>query len=280
MQFPHLFEWMDLAWLPTGLRNTLRDILECGNARPFRPYYNWVAAAIKQQIDANGYQNIVELGAGTAPITRILAKDKSLAQTRLFVCDLKPDMESFHDLAERYPGHVIPIEESVDFGQPRVWPPSTLLFLSGTFHHIPDAQRSEVLHSLSASADRIMVFEPLRKTLSSVFFVLLSLVPALVLPLWFINRPGRLRRVFWCWILPLGPLCFWWDGIVSCLRMWDDRRWREEVSEICNPATPMSATHSFFSQLVTWSCGREQGFTPKASEAPQVMDSQPLEPVG
>ena len=43
MQIPHLFEWMDLAWLPASLRSTLREILECGNAQPFRPYYRWVA---------------------------------------------------------------------------------------------------------------------------------------------------------------------------------------------------------------------------------------------
>jgi hypothetical protein len=199
MQFPHLFEWMDLDWLPTSLRNTMREILECGNAQPFRPYYSWVTTEVKRQIIDEGYQNVVELGAGTAPITRLLARDPDLQGVRLIVCDLKPDIEGFRDLEARFPGRVSPVYEPVDFSKPRVWPPKTLLFLSGTFHHVPPAVRKEVLWSLSKSADRIMMFEPLRKTLFSVLFVFLSILPALILPLWFINRPGRLRRVSWCW---------------------------------------------------------------------------------
>lgn len=31
---------MDEEWLPKSLRDTLRDILECGNARPFLDYHD------------------------------------------------------------------------------------------------------------------------------------------------------------------------------------------------------------------------------------------------
>lgn len=251
MQLPHLFEWMDLDWLPASLRNTLREILECGNARPFRPYYSWVASEVKRQTVAEGYTNIVELGAGTSPITRLLARDQDLQGVRLMPCDLKPDVEAFRDLETKYPERVAPIYEPVDFAQRRAWPPKTLLFLSGTFHHLPPAVRSRALCSFSESADRIMIFEPLRKTLVSVLFVFLSLVPALVLPLWFINRPGRLRRFLWCWLFPLAPALFWWDGVVSCLRMWSDEEWDVELRAV-DGAREKVICHRVFSQLVSW----------------------------
>jgi hypothetical protein len=252
MQFPHLFEWMDLERLPASLRNTMREILECGNARPFRPYYSWVAREVKRRMVEEGYQNAVELGAGTAPITRLLARDPDLQGMRLIVCDLKPDVEGFRGLEARYPGRVTPEYEPVDFSQPRTWPPKTLLFLSGTFHHLPPAGRSEVLRSLTNSAERTMMFEPLRKTLVSVIFVFFSIFPALFLPLWFITRPGRLRRVFWCWLVPLAPILFWWDGVVSCLRMWSDKQWDEALRQIRTPTRERTIRHCLFSQLVSW----------------------------
>jgi hypothetical protein len=252
MQFPHLFEWMDLEWLPDSLRNTMREILECGNARPFRPYYCWVATELKRRIIDEGYQNLVELGAGTAPITRLLARDPDLKDVRLIVCDLKPDVEGFSDLETKYPGRVIPVYEPVDFSQPRAWPPKTLLFLSGTFHHLPQATRNRVLRSLTDSADHTMMLEPLRKTILSLVFVFLSIFPALLLPLWFINRPGRSRRFFWCWLCPIAPIFFWWDGIVSCLRMWTDSQWNEELQKVCPPRRKRLIRHHLFSQLVCW----------------------------
>jgi hypothetical protein len=252
MHFPHLFEWMDLDWLPASLRNTMREILECGNARPFRPYYEWVAAEVKREILADDYKNVVELGAGTAPITRLLARDVDLANVRLIVCDLKPDTEAFRDLEARFPGKVTPEYTPVDFSRPMEWPPKTLLFLSGTFHHVPPTVRRQVVRSLTDSADRTMMFEPLRKTLPSVLFVFLSIFPALLLPLWFVSRPGRFRRFFWCWFLPIAPVLFWWEGAVSCLRMWADQQWDGELQEASPLTRRRTIKHWLFSQLVAW----------------------------
>jgi hypothetical protein len=227
MPLPHLFEFMDQDWVPSGVRSTLREILECGNDRPFRTYYRWVKDEVVRAARDGGFRAIVELGAGTAPITRLLAEEPGADRFRLIPCDRNPDREAYRLLEERHPGTVVPLYTPVDFSKPRRWDPDTLLFLSATFHHIPRPARAEVLESLASSARRIMIFEPLRKTGPSVLFVFLSIVPALILPLWFLPRPGKFRRFLWCWILPLAPLMFWWDGIVSCLRQWGEREWRD-----------------------------------------------------
>jgi hypothetical protein len=243
---------MDFEWLPDSLCNTMREILECGNSRPFRPYYSWVVEEVKREIIKEGYHNAVELGAGTAPITRLLVRDPDLQGVRLIVCDLKPDQEGFHDLETRYPGRVAPEYEPVDFSHPRAWPPKTLLYLSGAFHHLPPVIRGQVLHSLTDSADRTMMLEPLSKTVISAIFVFFSIFPALLLPLWFINRPGKVRRFFWCWLLPVAPVLFWWDGVVSCLRMWTDAEWGEALAQISPSTRNPTIRHHLFSQLVSW----------------------------
>jgi hypothetical protein len=249
MKFPHLFEFMDLPWLPDSLRDTMREILECGNTRPFRPYYGWVADEVLRYAREGGFQTIVELGAGTAPITRHMAIDPRSDGLSLVVCDSLPDRAAYEGLEKTYPGKVSARYDSVDFSQPMHWGPKTLLVLSGTFHHIPPAARLGVLNALAGSADHVLVFEPLRKTVLSTLFMFGSIFPALLLPLWFLGRAGRLRRLLWCWLLPVAPLLFWWDGFVTCMRLWSDREWEVAMKQL-HSLRPGTVRHSTFCQMV------------------------------
>ncbi|MCL6502550.1 MAG: class I SAM-dependent methyltransferase [Pirellulales bacterium] len=237
----YLFEFMDLPWLPQGLRHTLREILECVSTPPFRTYYRWVARETLQQARRVGVTQVVELGAGTARITATMAAMASRGEdapnglgtgSMVFVCcDNNPDVPAYEALARRFGPHVRPIYEPIDLAEPRQWGPDSLLVLSATLHHIPHSARSEVLRNLCHSGNGVLVFEPLRRTIWSMLYVLLSIVPALVVPLRFAGRAGRLRRVLWCWLLPVAPLLFCWDGIVSCLRQWTRIEWDRAAAE-------------------------------------------------
>jgi hypothetical protein len=167
----------------------------------------------------------------------------------LVVCDSLPDRAAYEALEKRYPGKVHARYDSVDFSQPLRWEPKTLLVLSGTFHHIPPAVRSNILNAMVHSADHVLVFEPLRKTVLSTLFMFGSIVPALLLPLWFLGRSGTLRRFLWCWLLPVAPLLFWWDGFVTCMRLWSDREW-EVAMEQLSPPRQGRVRHSTFCQMV------------------------------
>jgi hypothetical protein len=73
------------------------------------------------------------------------------------------------------------------------------------------------------------------------------------LPLWYLGRrPGTLRRVLWCWLIPLAPIMFCWDGIVSILRYWTDETWIEQLEEITGPTRPISVENSLFSSMIAW----------------------------
>lgn len=252
MHLPHLVEVMDLHWPPASLHATLREILECGNSRPFRPYYDWVARETARRANEGGFKNVVEVGAGTAPISRRLARDSTLNGIRIIVCDDHPDRATYQDLANRYRGRLEVKYQPVDFSQPQPWPERTLLLVSGSFHHVPPKARAKVLEHLSASGAGVMVCEPLRKSAISMFFVFFSIFPALLLPLWFFNRPGKLRRFFWCWLVPVAPLIFWWDGLVSCLRMWTGKQWASNLRSLFGSEREPTIRHSTFSQMVAW----------------------------
>ena len=243
----HLFEFMDLDWLPKSLRDTLRDILECGNGAPFRTYYSWVANSALRIARENNLKQIVELGCGTAPITRHLARLSELpSDIKLVPCDLNPDRGALAEAKSLRPEQIEPILEPVDFSQPRRWPSDTLLLLSATFHHIPVEHRVAVLRPMLDSTEHVVIFEPLQRNLLSYLFVVGSLVPALLTPLWYLHRPGTLRRLVWCWLLPVAPLMFLWDGWASCWREWTKADWESAVGELPS-STQLSWESSLFS---------------------------------
>jgi len=247
MKFPHLFEFMDLDWLPKSLRNTLRDILECGNAKPFRPYYAWAAETIINVANRVGAKNIVELGAGTAPLTRHLAQNTK-CNAKLIPCDRNPDTAVYEDLKKSFPGVVEPHTEPIDFSITRAWPESTLLVLSATLHHLPREARRQAIIAMSKSADAVLILEPLRRTIASGLFVIGSAVPAVLLPLLFIARPGGSRRFIWCWLIPVAPIAFLWDGWISCIREWHSKEYEDAVKD--EPVTCEVKNHGLFSQSV------------------------------
>ena len=263
IRFPHFFEFMDLNSLPASLAYTMREILECGNAKPFRPYYGFAVDTICEHASRRESKNIVELGAGAAPLTRRLAPrvadSATVESSRLTIenispCDLKPDAETYEELELAYPGLVSLIRtdsgelEEINFSNERDWPPGTMLVLSGTLHHLPYEVREKAIKAMSESADAVLIIEPLRKTLLSILFVFLSSVPAIVLPIWFINRPGRLRRFLWCWLIPVAPLMFLWDGWISCIRQWTDGEYRDRLSTMHNVLHEVN--HGVFTQVV------------------------------
>lgn len=240
---PHLFEFMDQSWAPQSLRLTLQETMQRGMSPPFRSFYDWIANDTVRFAETHGFQCIVELGAGTAPITQSMLRASSSTNLEFVVCDICPNISAYDKLERAYPGRVSAEREPVDFSRQRSWPPRTLLVLSACFHHIPPASRTAVLRTLMESADGVLIFEPLRRNIASICFASLSFVPALLLPLLTFDLSEQLRRFFWCWFMPAAPLMFTWDGIVSCLRQWTDAEWKQALATIsvCTSVTTLNA---------------------------------------
>jgi|HubBroStandDraft_4_1064222.scaffolds.fasta_scaffold100593_2 hypothetical protein len=247
-----LFEFMDLKWVPDTLRATIHDALDsCLGAAP-RRYYDWVSREILELVEQNPAGTIVELGAGTAPITRALAgalngrKDISLR-----VSDLYPNKALYKSLEKMYPGVVRAELSPVNFSQPMNFPEGSLLVLSAAFHHLRPSERGEVLKILSGY--RVAVFEPLRRNPASLFLCLFGFVPAIMTPLLFWNRrPGNWRRIFWCWLCPLATLIIVWDGLVSCLRCWTEKEWKDHLARVVEDGHPVFVKSEGFNQMVVW----------------------------
>jgi len=257
----YLFEFCDQNWVPASARECLFEIMEACNSG-FRSFNELVANKVLELAREEDFNRIVELGAGHAPITTQLATKEVGSELQLVPCDITPNEAVFRNLADRYPDLVLPVYESVDITLPQeeLFRDSVLV-LGGMMHHVPFDLRPVVLQSLSRSHSRIAIFEPLKRTLLSMLLATLSFFPAILLPMTFFRRPGKLRRMLWCWLIPIVPGMFVWDGIVSCLRQWTEKEWREEFAKLADSAHDLQIHTGFNSLLIVWS-GRE---VPEAS---------------
>lgn len=216
---------MDLNYLPNSLRSTLRDILEVGNHAPFRNYYRWTATSIYEYAHKNQITHIVELGAGCAPITKQILKSYPTWGAKFMVSDLNPDVLSFKQL-EDSDSRVQAIYQPLDFTQKITGFENCLLVLSATFHHVPEEAKHKLLTNLKRTSPHVMIFEPLRSNLFSILFVIGALVSGFLTPLFKCNSKKFFRCFLWCWVLPIAPFLFLWDGWVSAIRSWSKQKWQ------------------------------------------------------
>jgi hypothetical protein len=252
-----LFEFMDHPRTPRLLRETLLDVLDYCNS-DFRPYYKEIAEQVVALADRRELNTIVELGAGYAPLTKELARlsgdspDRDSPGRQFIPCDLYPEPEAWRCLQREFGNSIQPEFAPVDFTKKHDWGPRAGVVLCATLHHIPPALRRDTLLALHDSADCVLIFEPLRKTPFSMFLVLFAIIPALLTPLFRIRRPGRLRRIVLCWLLPIVPLMFVWDALVSCLRQWSPAEWEKFTATVPAEARRPEITSRPHSQTVVW----------------------------
>lgn len=218
------FEFMDLNFLPKSLRSTLRDILEVGNSAPFRNYYQWTSNGVYEYAQKHHLSEIIELGAGCAPITRHLIKQYPEWTATFRVTDLNPDKVTFQKL-EKLDQRVTALYKPLDFTKKIKGFENSLLVLSATFHHVDEKQKSNILSSLKSLSPHIMIFEPLRPTTASLLFVIGALVSGFLTPFFRLNSMKFFRSFFWCWVVPIAPFLFLWDGWISSIRCWSKQEW-------------------------------------------------------
>lgn len=227
---PHLFEFMDHRWTPAAVRATLLDVLDFCNSQ-FRPWHRQTAGEIVRWARSRPGAAVVELGAGSGAILREVARlDQAAAAAGsepicLIPTDLYPALEAWRRMQREFP-QIQPREMPVDFEEAPFWRSDTVLVLAAALHHIPRERRTPLLLRLAENAGVVLICEPVRRTLCSLLLTSFCWIPALLAPAARMCQPGALRRIVLCWAVPVVPLMFVWDGLVSCLREWSDEEWR------------------------------------------------------
>lgn len=210
----HLFEFEDLKWFPTFLRNYMTDYLQFISNK--FDIYKPVVPIIQEGLQKSASNTIIDLasggGGGLLKLNEHLLERNP--EVKIILTDYYPNIEAF----EKSKGSAKNIEyiaTSIDaLDVPKGLVGLRTQFLS--FHHFRPRQAKQILQNAINTNSVIAIFEAQERNLKSLIFMLLSPINVLLFTPFI--KPFKLGRLIFTYLIPIIPLLVCWDGVVSVLR--------------------------------------------------------------
>lgn len=230
MRRRHWFEFHDQDWFPQSLRDGITECLRLYSEQLH--FERVIAPVVKDVLALSGRRHIVDICSGSCgpivPLCREL--ESSGSQASIIVTDKYPNRAAFARAESASGGVVRGWSEPVD----ATCVPAQLAgvrTLFNAFHHFRPPQASAMLRDACDKQQPIAIFEITHRSLLRAFttFIGSALMMYLLVP-----RMRPRRFVWWIctYLLPILPLAFGWDGMVSCLRTYTEQDYRALVSDL------------------------------------------------
>lgn len=224
----HLFEIEDQPWFPTTLRDSMTDYLSFVAGRGGHALSPFVAK-LAPILRASGEDTLVDLcsgGGGPAVVVarglrRVTGSDLRLVLTDLYPNEARLALARDRAAAEGIPTTVVatPVDATA---VPASLPGFRLLF--NAFHHLRPELAERCLRRAVDDKHGIAVLEFVDRTPFGFLQIALAVTGVFLLTPFI--RPFRGSRLFFTYVVPLIPLFLFWDGFVSCLRVYSPRELR------------------------------------------------------
>jgi len=217
MERVQLFEFEDLPWFPQVVRECMTDFLSFLGQRG-RGVYAGFAQRLAEAVQATGDDTLLDLcsgGGGPALTIAGLLREQWATPMRVLLTDLYPNLPRLERARAEGRGNVEFCDHPVDA---TAVPPSLPGFrlICNAFHHLPPRAARKCLADAVSHGRGIALVEMVERSATSLFGVTFG--TSAVLAVTPFIRPVRVSRLLLTYVLPVVPLCTWWDGVVSCLR--------------------------------------------------------------
>lgn len=218
----HLFEFNELNWFPKTWRNLFTDFLSYFES--VEKIYTPVANLLTPIIEKSEKFSIIDLCSGAgAPIFTIInaAESNIYDKIQVILTDRYPNIAAFALIAKKSKGKIKFIDKPVDATNVPAGIQGFRTFFSA-FHHFKEEAALAIISDAVNKNQGIGIFEYTeRNLLLRLIFYFIPLQFSLFLntPL---VRPFSWQRLLWTYLIPVVPLMFFWDGIVSCLRSYSE----------------------------------------------------------
>ncbi len=255
----HLVEIHEQPWCPPAVRDAATGVLAV--IASVGRQYDGVLPLLGEALRATGTTQIVDLGSGGGgPWLRLTGKLNTRRQASgappidVLLTDLFPSKA----VARRQTTRSLPANLALEPTPVKATdvPAHVTGFrtLFTAFHHFRPATARAILQDAVNRSEGIAIIEQTERSLRGVLtMLLLPLVALVAVPL---VRPLRPAYLFWTYLLPLVPLMLAFDGVVSCLRTYDEDELRALLGGLVDEET---------GSKYTWSMGEA---------------SSPLSPIG
>lgn len=229
----HLFEFTDLPWVPNFLKHHISEIIEQIDANS--PTLETAIDKLAKILEEQGERDVTELCAGSGR-TLIRSLDDAFSEERLGrlrITDYFPQVAEYRKLERKY-DYVDPVETPVDARAVPDDLPGARVIIRG-FHHFKPRDAKAILKS---AFDRRAVFASFETPERSARWILfISLIPSFILALIMTARirPFRWHHLVFGYLVPIVPLMFCWDNVVSGLRAYTQDELAELVADLNHP---------------------------------------------
>lgn len=238
----HLFEWEDQEWFPAILRDNMTDFLR--NVILWQKIYDPAIRIMQNILKATGFKSVIDLCSGAGGgIEHIAHKLNQVDNIKFILTDKFPNSEAIG-----YYGNKEFIEY-FNYSVDATSMPSELKGLRtlfSSFHHFKPEEAKDILKDAVRNKMPVAIFEGAGKSVLE-FVSFLLLFPVLIFLITPFIKPFKWSRLIFTYLIPLLPVCIYWDGLVSILRMYS-------ISDL------KRLTKSFENNYV-WEAGKIKGKT-------------------
>jgi hypothetical protein len=223
--------------LPSSIRDEITDALQFG-LNLFKAYAP-IAPLLQSVLDSAGSGSVVDLCSGgggpwlelsrNLQSRRLQGDRQGLQISHIWLTDKYPNIRALENAGASSENRITYYPGSVD----AMKVPSELkgfrtMFTS--FHHFSPEEARAVLQNAVDAGEGLGIFEiTRRKPLTVGLMFAWALMPFVYTP-WI--RPFRWSRLLWTYLIPIIPLVFLFDGVVSCLRTYRPQELREIVDKL------------------------------------------------
>lgn len=216
----HAFEFEDQTWFPGLIREYMTDFLSHmggWSKIPYQPFIERLVEALRRTGDAR----VVDLcsgGGGPALVIAGELRERLGRPVEVVLTDLYPSPSRCAHARAVLPGWVELESRPVDAQEV---PPDLAGFrlVCNGFHHLKPHQARACLLNAVSHRRGVALVELTQRSALSVLQVALGTGTLLAVSPFI--KPFRWSRLLLTYVLPVVPLCTLWDGIVSCLRVYD-----------------------------------------------------------
>ena len=226
----HAFEFEDQAWFPALIREYMTDFLSHiggWSKIPYQPFTERLAEAVQR----TGDRRVVDLCSGGGGPALVIASDLRERLARpvgVVLTDLYPTSSRLERRAT-FPSWVELEPRPIDAQDVPEALDGFRLICNG-FHHLKPEQGRACLQDAVAKRRGVALIELTQRSALSVLQIAFGTATQLVLTPFI--KPFRWSRLFYTYALPIVPLCTLWDGIVSCLRVYDPEELRDLIADL------------------------------------------------
>ncbi len=225
----HVFEWEDQPWFPAIFRNFITDHLEFHGRLAYAPAMQKLA----EQLESTGHSRVVDLcsgGGGPLPALQPELSRRRGEPVNIVLTDLYPNIEAFREIEKASNGAITYRAESTSaMDCPEDLDGFRTIFTA--LHHFRPAGARRILGDAMTKCRPIASFEASERKLLALITIPLTMLIGSFLLTPFLGRLS-FGRLFFTYVIPLAPLFFTWDAVVSCLRTYSPAELRELTRDL------------------------------------------------